>query len=500
MAISDLSAEEKIKLNEKYKELNIIVKQKEELDINVTPLCDKLTELEEEENKLDAEYAEIFLSSSSGFTSEQTERLADIASRNVEISNEKEKINSQLRDLSEDFHNIRNEENILKDEIQALVEKKQGSIFSQNDEVIRLDKNGNVVDKIVVDSSNFSKIKEAAEQHVNRAKNTITKTTPKVLNVMSSNYKKVKTFTYDLSSKMVDKLSTFVQKIKATAVEIKDEFMEGYKEEEQRVQSMLDHYYKVKEENEKIEDAASNLEFASSVPITDEVNENLNEVASDNNVIENMPVNSDINENLYYPRLEDQEAKEEGFNFVEESISVLPVDSVEVEEAKTIHIDEVVNTIDNNQVQEPVAEVSSIITESKEEPSIEPEITSQSIADYKQKDHFIQTKKNKIARSNKTKLANMTAIFGMTKQFASNIGKKVAEFKTNKQVNDAKKEAIKELDEKNNQEISNIKDEMRAKKAELEELQRKQIENAQKNYDSQIDALESIFGGQSLAA
>ena len=59
MTISDLTKEQKEELSLKHQELDKVVKQKETLDEKMIPLCDKLSELEEEEKNLNSEYENI---------------------------------------------------------------------------------------------------------------------------------------------------------------------------------------------------------------------------------------------------------------------------------------------------------------------------------------------------------------------------------------------------------------------------------------------------------
>lgn len=497
MAISDLSSEEKIKLSEQYVKLNNIVKQREELDTKMTPLYDKLSALEMEEEKLNKEYDEIFLLNNDIFSSENTSRLADITSRNVEISKEKEIIKQGMIELSDDFLNIRKEESSLRETIEAIANRKEGSIFSENDEVVRLDKKGNIVDKVVVESSNFSKIISGVENHINKNKNSITKSSNKVLNVIKSNYRKTKSFTYGLSSNLKEKLSKFV-------VEISDEFKRGYSEEEERVQNIINHYSKIKEEQEKVEEAANNLEFI--------VGEDVKEKNKQDE-------KSDIDQNLYYPRLEDNELKENGFIYIEEP-NVLPVDSKEVSEAKEIDVDEVVSTIgansgvNKNMLDEENKESINLFDNiDKFDDELQNNIKMQNFENELQankpniisvlqtkKDQFVNSKNNKIAKSDQNKKSNMMTLFEIGKKAAASIGKVAASISSNKAINDAKRDAIKELDERNEKEIIEISDRYKAMRDKLEEQKKEQIEKAQSSYNDQIDNIENIFSGKSMVA
>lgn len=471
MAISDLSSEEKIKLSEQYAKLNDIVKQREELDTKMIPLYDKLSELEEEEEKLNKEYNDILSLSNDSLTSEHTLRLSNITNRNVEISNDKEAIKKEMIGLSDNFFNIRKEESSLKESIESITNKKEGSIFSENDEVVILDKKGNIVDKINVDSSNFSKIISGNENKVNKSNDSITKASNKVASVIKSNYKSTKPFTYNLSSYLNKKLSKFASNIKTKTDPIAQEFKKGYHEEEERVQNIINHYNKIKEEKEKVEEEATNLKF---------IGVNEAKVQYEKN---------DIDQNLYYPRLEDNEAKENGFNFVEDQ-NVLPIDSNEVKESKEININEVVNTIDIN-------------TETDKNVSSEENVNIfANIIDILQtkKDQLINSKNNKIAKSDQNKKHNMMTLFETGKKAAENIGKVAASISNNRTINAAKKEAIRELDEKNRQEITEISDKYKAMRDELEQQKQEQIKKSQNSYNDQIDNIENIFSGKSIAA
>lgn len=423
MIISDLSSEQKVKLSEKYKELDNIVRQKEELDTKIVPLCDKLSELEMEEAKLNEEYNEIFVSNKEGFTSKETERLADITNRNVELSNEKEKIKSEINDLSKDFFDIRKEEDSLKEYIQAIVENKEGSIFSVDDEVVKLDEEGNIVNKVVVDSSSFSNIKES-EQYINSSKNTITRTSTKVLDVIRNNYKKVDKVSYNLSSNIQEKISNFIEKVESKVMEIVDEVKKGYQEEEQRIQSIIDDYNKKKEEKEKIEEEANNLQFACNIEDNKLINENLN---------------SD--------------------NLEEPNITLLSNGMKEIDNLESVNLNEMVTVIDNKDIE--VKEEQINIENNKD------------IISYSEKEQFSEVKNNKIAKSNANKLINMITLF--------------------KEGKNSEKEIANVVDDK----IENDTEE--TKRGSLKKVKKYKKKNVENNYDTQIDELENIFAGKSIA-
>lgn len=503
MSISDLSSEEKVKLSEQYTKLNDIVKQREELDTKMIPLYDKLSKLEEEEEKLNKEYNDILSLSNDSLTSEHTLRLSNITSRNVELSNDKEAIKKEMIGLSDNFFNIRKEESSLKEVIENITNKKEGSIFSENDEVVRLDKNGNIVDKINVDSSNFSKIISGGENRINKSNNSITKASNKVVDIIKSNYKSTKPFTYNLSDYLNKKLSKFASYLKSKATPIVQEFKKGYHEEEERVQNIINYYNKIKEEQERVEEEASNLKFISGEGSEEEI-----QIQYEKN---------DIDQNLYYPRLEDNEAKENGFNFIEEP-NILPVDSNEVNKAKEIDINEVVGAIDiNTESNKNVSSVENInifANIDKFDDELQNNIKMQKFESELQaskpriidilktkKDQFANSRNDKVAKSeNQDKKNNMISLFAMGKKAAATIGKVAASISNNNDINTAKKEAIKELDEKNKQEIIEISDKYKAMRDKLEEQKQEQIKKSQNNYNDQIDNIENIFSGKSMVA
>lgn len=504
MAISELSSEEKIELSKHYTELNDIVKQKEELDSKMIPLCDKLSKLEEEEKVLNEEYDKIFLLNKSGFSSENTSKLVDITNRSIEISKEKESVKYEMKKLSDDFFNVRKEESILREYIEAIVNKKEGSIFSQNDEVVRLDKKGNIVDKINVDSSNFFKI-ISGENNINKSKNSIIKSSNKVLSVIKSNYKNTKPFVYNLGASLKDKLSKFLELTTSIKTEIVDEFKRGYLEEEERIQNIINHYNKIKEEQEKLEEEANNLEFLSG-----------NEIKGKSNI---QNEENSIDQNLNYTRLEDNDLKKDGFNYGDES-EVLPVNSKENIESKKIDVNEVISAIDinsesnkNMSSEENKDSVNLFTNIDKFDDELQNSIKMQNFENELQtnkpsiinilktkKDQFINIRNNKIAKSNQNKKHNMMNLFEMGKKLPTSMGKVVASVSSKKMIDNAKKDAIKELDAKNRQEIIQISDKYKEMRNELEEQKYEQIKNAQNNYNNQLDEIDNIFSGNSLVA
>lgn len=478
MAISELSTQEREKLSEKYIELNNIVNQREELDTKMIPLCEKLDELEAEETRLNKEYDEILLLNKERFTSKYTSRLSNITNRYVEISREKEAIKKEMMGLSNDFFSVRKEESILRESIEAIANKKKGSTFSENDEIVRLDKKGNVINKIVVNSSNFSKIILGGNQNVNREENTITKTNRNVLNVIAENFKKTKNFMFELSSKLVDRFSKFINDV------FVEEFKKGYTEEEERVQNIINNYNKIRQEKAKVEEEADNLEFFGKNDIT-----NSNEVPND------------MDTSVYYSN-SDKEEKSNDIVIDSPNIEVLPVNSMEVKVAKTIDLGEVIDVVDSNSLQND----KPLDYQEESQTSNTINLVTTGIEVKLEGDQAVKNSSITIAKSDKNKKSNMIALFKTG--IASGIGKVAANISNNKALRDAKRDVLKEINNENQQELDKIKNTYRSEIAKLEELKHQQLEEAQKRYKDQIENIEkadadiNIFSDQprSMAA
>ncbi len=499
MAISNLSSSEISNLSKRISELDSIIKQKELLDAKMTPLCDKLSELEDEEEKINIEYDNIFSISKEAFTSDQTTRLVDIMGRLKEISDEKSDIKNQIANLSNEFFNVRKEEELIRENINEISSNKKGSIFSNSDDVVVLDKKGNIVNSVVVNNSDFSKI-STEDYTVDTTKNTITKTNNTVINVIKNNFKKVKNFSCSLKENLSSKVTTFIQNIGGIASELAQEMKNGYAEEEERVQNIINNYKKIKEETKKAEEEAENLQFADSTATNEEKPQveidNQDEVQAKKEKVDEIPVDNVVEEETNEISVDNAEEKEE----------------VKEQEKPEVSLDDVVNVVENNSPQDTNVEENisnifgniSIDNDNEEVNSVEP---------YYKSDHLANDKSNKIAKSNVNKLANMlnlfkegaklaslSYLFENSKKLVSNIGKSIASISTNKELKNAKREAIQELNNDYTNKQGDIINEYKESRDKLEELKKQKIEEAQQSYNNDLGQIENIFSGNSLAA
>ena len=499
MAISNLSSSEISNLSKRISKLDSIIKQKELLDAKMTPLCDKLSELEDEEEKINIEYDNIFSISKEAFTSDQTTRLVDIMGRLKEISDEKSDIKNQIANLSNEFFNVRKEEELIRENINEISSNKKGSIFSNSDDVVVLDKKGNIVNSVVVNNSDFSKI-STEDYTVDTTKNTITKTNNTVINVIKNNFKKVKNFSCSLKENLSSKVTTFIQNIGGIASELAQEMKNGYAEEEERVQNIINNYKKIKEETKKAEEEAENLQFADSTATNEEKPQveidNQDEVQAKKEKVDEIPVDNVVEEETNEISVDNAEEKEE----------------VKEQEKPEVSLDDVVNVVENNSPQDTNVEENisnifgniSIDNDNEEVNSVEP---------YYKSDHLANDKSNKIAKSNVNKLANMlnlfkegaklaslSYLFENSKKLVSNIGKSIASISTNKELKNAKREAIQELNNDYTNKQGDIINEYKESRDKLEELKKQKIEEAQQSYNNDLGQIENIFSGNSLAA
>lgn len=264
MTISALTNEAKEELSLKYKELDKVIKQKEALDKEMIPLCDKLTELEAEENTINKEYENIINNKKEVFSSKQTSRLSEIANRNVQIGIEKYNLKQKISDISKDFFEIRENSKNIEFEIDEIINgKKEGSIFSEHDDVVNLDKDGNI---IVVTNNKYKTIKKNSNINVN--KNTLTKSSEDVIDFITEKFSSVGTISYNLGETVKAKVNIFLNKVK-------DVVKEGYEEEKQRVEEIINNYNQIKENNKKLEEEADNLTLSQNTEVSKEIEDNL---------------------------------------------------------------------------------------------------------------------------------------------------------------------------------------------------------------------------------
>ena len=267
MTISDLTKEQKEELSLKHQELDKVVKQKETLDEKMIPLCDKLSELEEEEKNLNSEYENIINNKKETFSSKQTSRLSEITNRNVQIGIEKYNIKQKISTISNDFFEVREKSKNIEFEIDKIINgRKQGSIFSEKDDVVNLDKNGNI---IVVTNNNYKSIKK--ELKINEVKNVLTKSNEDVIDFIIDKFSSVGTISFSLSEKTKIKVNSFLNKIK----EVQKIIKEGYAEEQQRVEEIIDNYNQIKENKKKIEEEADKLTLSQNTEVSKEIEDNL---------------------------------------------------------------------------------------------------------------------------------------------------------------------------------------------------------------------------------
>ena len=506
MAISNLSSSEISNLSKRISELDSIIKQKELLDAKMTPLCDKLSELEDEEEKINIEYDNIFSISKEAFTSDQTTRLVDIIGRLKEISDEKSDIKNQIANLSNEFFNVRKEEELIRENINEISSNKKGSIFSNSNDVVVLDEKGNIVNSVVVNNSDFSKI-STQDYTVDTTKNTITKTNNAVINVIKNNFKKVKNYSCSLKENLSSKVTTFIQNIGGIASELAQEMKNGYAEEEERVQNIINNYKKIKEETKKAEEEAENLQFADSTATNEEKPQveidNQDEVQAKKEKVDEIPVDN----------VAEEETNEISVDNAEEKEEVKKQEKPEVE----INLDDVVNVVENNspqdtKVEENISNIFGNISIDNDSEEINNEEVN-SVEPYYKSDHLANDKSNKIAKSNVSKLANMlnlfkegaklpslSYLFENSKKLVSNIGKSIESISTNKELKNAKREAIQELNNDYTNKQEDIINEYKESRDKLEELKKQKIEEAQQSYNNDLGQIENIFSGNSLAA
>lgn len=364
MAISDLSTGDKIMLLELHSELNNTVKNRESIDDIIIPLLEKYDKLKDEEKLLDAEYEETehLKNENLGFFEKESTKLYDIINRIKKIAEEKHKLEKQIIEEHTKYDEIRQREMEIESQIKSIRNGTKSTYLNSTLSGSAENIAGNYV---TIKQNNLLGNLDASDLTANKRKDAIIQTGLNVMIFMKKQLEKVKTTSIDIPD-LNEKISSVINKF---IDDVKGNYNEDYKIEERKVQEILKKYRKAKEEQSKIEAAADNIQFVNS---------------SDNTVDPKM------DSAIYLDSSKD--------NYVQENEEVNEINNVDFGENQNAFN----SSTNNNEIG--VKSIENIVNPNSSE-------TITTIIPYYQIDQNSSISKNKIARSNTTKVWGMQELF-----------------------------------------------------------------------------------------